>query len=36
MMVLNVGDGLDGRGEEDASPGISLPGELAICGIVVH
>ncbi|HEY1646006.1 MAG TPA: hypothetical protein VGF75_06645, partial [Candidatus Saccharimonadales bacterium] len=21
------------RGEEDASPGISLPGELAICGM---
>jgi hypothetical protein len=34
-MVLKVGDGLDGRGEE-ASPFIVLPGELAICRILVH
>lgn len=35
-IVLNVGDGLDGRGEEEAAPGVSLPGKLAICRIVVH
>ena len=34
-MVLKVGDGLDGRGEE-VSPFIVRPGELAICRILVH
>lgn len=34
-IVLKVGDGLDGRGEE-ASPFVVRPGELAICRILVH